>query len=314
MKRIFLFCCLCLWGMASWAQNCQADAKLDSTHILIGDHLNVRLSVTAPANLPILIPQLKENMLDSMEWIANSPIDTIKNGAQNTYRQTITITAFDSGTFVFPPLPILSADSSLLAQTQPLSFEVATVAVDTTAAIRDIKQPVRVLITFRELVPYILMGLAIAAIVALLVFLFMKYGRKKHVKKVVAKPKPKIKPHILALTALEELRTKKLWQEGKVKPYYSELTDIVREYIDNRWEIDAPEMTSNEILNEIDGLKLSPELVEKLRFVLSTADLVKFAKWEPLPNDHDTCMKNAVLFVKETAEQAEQTSEPKNKQ
>ena len=84
-----------------------------------------------------------------------------------------------------------------------------------------------------------------------------------------------------------------------------------REYIDNRWEIDAPEMTSSEILNEIDALKLSPELVEKLRFVLSTADLVKFAKWEPLPNDHDTCMKNAVLFVKETAEQTEQTSEPK---
>lgn len=311
MKKFFLFLCLGLWLTASWAQNCQATAKLDSTHILIGDYLKVNLTVTAPAQLPVVIPQLKENMLDSIEWIGNSPIDTIKEGTQNTYRQSIIITAFDSGTFVFPAIPILSADSMVLAQTQPLTFEVATVAVDTTAAIRDIKQPVRVLITFREILPYILMGLAIAAIVALLVFLFVKYGRKKHVKKVVGKPKPKIKPHILALNALEELRIKKLWQEGKVKPYYSELTDIVREYIDNRWEIDAPEMTSSEILNEIDGLKLSQELVEKLRFVLSTADLVKFAKWEPLPNDHDTCMKNAVTFVKETAEMIEQTEESK---
>jgi hypothetical protein len=98
------------------------------------------------------------------------------------------------------------------------------------------------------------------------------------------------------------LRLRKLWQEGHIKLYYSELTDIVRTYYKNRWGIDAMEMTSGEILEETEKRGINQELLNKLLFLFTTADLVKFAKSEPLPNDHDTSFKNAQIFISETAE------------
>ncbi|MEG1556745.1 MAG: hypothetical protein RR356_08490, partial [Bacteroidales bacterium] len=129
-----------------------------------------------------------------------------------------------------------------------------------------------------------------------------KYKKKKKPQKSQVKAKPNVKPHITALRELEKLRQRKLWQEGKTKLYYSELTDIIRIYIEGRYDINAMEMVSSDILDELDDKTLAQELHQKLYQILSTADLVKFAKWEPLPPDHDLCFKNAVDFVNQTAE------------
>jgi DNA-binding transcriptional regulator GbsR (MarR family) len=119
----------------------------------------------------------------------------------------------------------------------------------------------------------------------------------------VVKAKPKVKPHITALKELEKLKVKKLWQNGQVKQYYSELTDILRTYIDGRYDINAMEMISSDILKELEGKELPEQLRKELEQTLGIADLVKFAKMEPLPDDHDRCFKQAVNFVQETAEQ-----------
>ncbi|MCQ2285270.1 MAG: hypothetical protein MJZ76_00145 [Bacteroidales bacterium] len=297
----------------AFAQQYNATAKIDSNHILIGDYLNVHLSVSAPQNTAVIIPQPNEKSFDTLgiEWISNSKIDTLLKDGRQIFSQTFTVTAFDSGEYIFPIIPIFSIDSQLIAQTQPLNFVVNTIAVDTTAAFRDIKQPIKVMITFREILPYLLLGIAAALIIALIVYLIRKYYKKKNPKKTVKKSKPKEKPHIIALSALEALRVKHLWQDGKIKPYYSELTDIIREYIDNRWEIDAPEMTSSEILEALQTLDLERELTEQLRVLFTTADLVKFAKSEPLPNEHDLCFKNAVNFVQKTMEITDNQSSTK---
>ena len=299
------------------AQEYKATAKLDTNHILIGDYLNIHLEVTAPTGKTVVIPQLNQEIFQQndlpFDWIQNSKIDTVILASTTVFSQTITITSFDSGSYVFPSIPILSIDSQLLAQTEPLFFEVSTVAVDTTAAFKDIKGNVKIPLSLHEIMLYMkkiapYLGLAII-IIGITTYLVVRYLNKKAKKKpVIAKPKPKIKPHIIALKALEDLRQKKLWEQGKVKEYYSELTDIIRVYMENRWDVYAMEMVSSEILEELRRIELPETLIEKMESVLTVADLVKFAKWTPLPTDHDITYKNCRSFVEKTIEKQEENN------
>lgn len=287
------------------AQTFQAKAVLDSNRILIGDQIHVDFTVTVPQNAAFIVPSVTQEALsgNGIDLVGSSAVDTTINGQNVSYHQQWTITAFDSGAYVFPSIPVLSPDSQLLAQSQALPFFVNTVAVDTTAAIRDIKGIAKVPLTFKEVLPYLLIGLAAAAVIALLVWFILKHESKSKPKKKVVKAKPKVKPHITALKELEKLKVKKLWQNGQVKQYYSELTDILRTYIDGRYDINAMEMISSDILKELEGKDLPQQLRKELEQTLGIADLVKFAKMEPLPDDHDRCFKQAVNFVQETAEQ-----------
>lgn len=307
MKRFLgLITLLFITCTLSQAQEYQAKAVLDSNRILIGDQIHVDFTVTAPQNATFIVPTVTQEVLGAsgIDLVSGSATDTTINGQMVSYHQQWTITAFDSGAYVFPSIPVLSADSQLLAQSQPLPFFVNTVAVDTTAAIRDIKGIAKVPLTFKEILPYLLITLAAAAVIALLVWFILKHERKnKPQQKVVKKSKPKEKPDITALKELEKLKLKKLWQSGQVKQYYSELTDIIRTYIDGRYDINAMEMITADILKELDDAGLPHKLHQELEQTLTTADLVKFAKMEPLPDDHDRCFKQAVEFVRETADQ-----------
>ena len=303
--RYLLLLVMTFFAAVAFGQQGEVKARLDSTHILIGDYLNVQLSVKAPTSVKVLFPTVQPLLPDSIEMIGVSKIDTLIENNMAAYKQTVTVTAFDSGSFVFPTLPFYSADSVLLGITNPLPFEVTTVPVDTTLAIKDIHPPVKVPLTFKEVLPYILTVLAVALLVALIVFLIMRYAKKEKPQKVRVKVVPKEKAHIIALSRLETLRKKKLWEAGEVKTYYSELTDIIRDYMENRWEFGAMEMVTPEIMAELERLNLSQEDREMMHQILNTADLVKFAKWQPLPTDHDRCFKDAVGFVQATAETAD---------
>lgn len=296
-----------------YAQNFKAEAILDSNQILIGDQIHVDFTLTMPQNSTVPMPTLTQEMLSAsgIDLVNSSAIDTNISGQEIRYHQQWTITAFDSGAYLFPSIAVLSPDSQLLAQSQSLPFFVNTVAVDTTAAIRDIKKIARVPLTFKEILPYLLIGLAAAAVLALVIWFILKHERKTKPQKKVVKAKPKVKPHITALKELEKLKTKKLWQNGQVKQYYSELTDIIRTYIDGRYDINAMEMITADILTELDKAGLSHKLHQELEQTLTTADLVKFAKMEPLPDDHDRCYKQAVEFVQETAEKELKTENGK---
>jgi hypothetical protein len=312
-RKRFIFFIVSFWFCTfAFAQEYSAKAKLDSAQILIGDHLNVRLEVTAPKGKSVFIPQLNDKLLGAMEnpidWISNSTFDTIVNHDHYILKQTITITAFDSGGYVFPPIPVFDADSQIVAQTNPLFFEVATIVVDTTAAIKDIKNIAKIPFTFHEFWMYvkeyalfIVVGLLI---IGLIIYAIWRYIKKKRIQKPQpeVKPKPKIKPHIAALKELEKLRQKKLWEQGRTKEYYTELTDIVRKYIDDQWEIGAMEMVTSEILDALKDTEIHEEVLKRLYQAFSVADLVKFAKYNPLPTDHDMAFKDCREFVERTAE------------
>lgn len=301
-KRLIIIILFIFSANLSFGQSYSISTQLDSSKYLIGDYLKFHLLITVPNNASFIFPQVTETQLGLLEFIEKSAIDTIHEATRTQFRQTITATAFDTGQYKFPSLQLLSTDSIILAKSDSILFSITTLPVDTTLAIKDIKPMAKVPITFKEVLPYLLIGGGIITLIVLFIWFFIKYGKKKLSQSTRISSKPKEKAHIIALKELEKLRLRKLWQEGHIKLYYSELTDIVRTYYKNRWDIDAMEMTSGEILEETEKRGINQELLNKLLFLFTTADLVKFAKSEPLPNDHDTCFKNAHIFISETAE------------
>ena len=304
---IVLFCCS---NVVS--QTHSAFAKLDSTDILIGDHVNLTLHFSSSANIDVTFPLYCDTCLDGIEIVRRSSIDTIDTkGVGIELQQRLTVTAFDSGTHILPSFLFYGLDSMLLAQTESLILNVQTIAVDTTLAIKDIKEPLSAPISFREALPYIIIALIVFGLFVGGFFL-IRHLKKKKKPKSLQKKKSELPAHIIALRDLDKLWQKKLCQSGHTKQHYSELTDIVRTYIDNRWNIMAMEMVSSEIVIALEPLGLPMELVKKLEHTLSLADMVKFAKENPLPNEDNMCYHNIVDFVQATKKIEEVTKKIAN--
>ncbi|MEO6978859.1 MAG: hypothetical protein ABI113_10795, partial [Mucilaginibacter sp.] len=206
------------------AQNITAEAKLDQPTIRIGDQTNLRLIVHQPVKEKVNFPKLVDSISGKVQ-IVGSKLDTVldKNDRnQATVTQTFTITSFDQGSYTIPSYAIGS--SAGILKTNELTLMVQTVQVDTTKAIYDIKQPLAVSYTFFDWLKdhwiWVVLGLAIVAGIFYLIW----YLRKRpKVKKTIVEIKPDVPPHAIAINQLQQLRDKKLWQQGAVKEYHSEL-------------------------------------------------------------------------------------------
>lgn len=302
-----LFFPLWIGAVNTHAQIHTAIAKIDTSKILIGEQIKLKIDVRYPAELKnnpahnILWPNLNDTITKQIEIVEQSDIDTSLSTDQKTIllSKTYVITSFDTGFVVIPPISFFnSLDTTRPFETQPLLIEVQTVAVDTTQEIKDIKEPIDVPFTLKELLPYFIGGLIAIIIILLIVLYFLK--RKKKTTEVIEEVKIIEPPHVIALRKLEELHQKKLWQTGKSKEYHSEISEIIRWYIEERFHISALEQTTGEILLSIRSIALSLEIREKLQQVLSLSDLVKFAKVQPLPQEHELSLQNAIDFIQFT--------------
>lgn len=298
MKQFSIILC-CLIPLCIHAQSYRAEAKLDSNHILIGDHLNLHLSYSGSIETAVLFPTICDTCLENIEIIERSDIyiDTIDKNI--SYQQLITLTSYDSGYYKIPSLAFYSSDSLVLCETSPLYIQVNTLAVDTTKAIKDIKAPLKIPLTLGEIIPYVLLSIALIILIVLVILLIKRIRNNKPILPKW-KEKEKTPAHILALNALEALRLKKLWQQGEYKSYYSELSDILRIYIENRWNIQAMEMVSDEIIQALSELSLEDKLIDNIRFTLYHADMVKFAKGQPLSDENQRAFDNVLHFVNAT--------------
>ena len=255
--------------------------------------------------MQVIWPVFNDTILGNIVVIGRSKIDSSfsKDKKSLTLTQDIKLTSFDSGFYTIPQVPFryrLLPDTSVKTASSGLSMlMVHTMKVDTTNVIKPIKGPLRVPVTFLEVLPYILIALAVIALIILLVW--YRNRRKKHQPLIQIRPKVRLQPHEKALQELEKLRTKKLWQEGKVKEYHSELTDILRIYIETGFGVPAMESTTFEIINKLrqDNV-FAKTLIEKLDRLLQNADMVKFAKMVPLPQDNETALNAGIEFVNQT--------------
>jgi hypothetical protein len=282
------------------AQEVTVIAKLDTNSILIGDQVKFHLIVEHPIKTTIDFPLLADTLGEKIEIVEKQKIDTVVSATHSNLveRLTLTITSYDSGYFIIRPLAfIVNKDSSRKHETEALLLEVHTLSVDTTQAIKDIKGPLDTPFTLKEAIPYIIGGLLAILIILLVVYLVRKYKKKPVVveEKVIIIP-----PHLVALNKLEELKQKKLWQQGLVKEYHSELSEIIRNYIELRFNLPALEQTSDEIVKSFRSVGIEEENKGKLKQLLFLADLVKFAKEQPVAAENELSFNNAFDFVNNT--------------
>lgn len=302
MFKAVLLSLFIAFSYQSMSQDVHAVVKADSTFIKIGEQINLELTLSQPGSLNVAWAVIPDS-LSKLEIISKGKIDTISatDSAFLVRRQVLTLTSFDSGFYVVPPFVFEyrgEGDTALQkAGTEPLLITVKSVPVDTTKAIKDIKAPVEVPLTWRDFAPYIFGAAIIAAAIWLIVYLRKKY-KKKPV--VTVKEKPKRPAHETALEELKKLESEKLWQQGNFKHYHSRLTDIIRTYIEHRYPVTAMELTSDEIMEKMVKVIPGKEALSKLRSMLVLADFVKFAKAVPVAYENEQSLNDAYEFVNAT--------------
>lgn len=251
------------------------NAEIDTTYIRIGEQFQLKISVNETQN--VIIPKLQ---LKGLEVIDSTKVDTIKNSLIRRY----ILTGFDSGAFYVPQQQIFIKNQAFL--TDSILVNVATIAIDTTKVKKfPIKTIKKEPFTFDDFKIYLYIILAILAIIGFWVYWFVIKKRK------IAEDAPTYRmlpPYEEALLKLSELDEKLLWQNNKTKEYYSELTEIVRGYIERELKVPALEKTTDEVLEMVkdfknsDTIETSKETIIKLKDLFQEADLVKFAKSKPL--------------------------------
>jgi len=294
----------CLLAYNAQAQQVTATAKIDSVQIAIGGQTNLIIEVQHPQGLTIKFPVLSDTITKSVEIVNSGKEETVsKTATDMIVRKIYRITSFDSGVHLIPAIKLEIANSQQFAQTQPLSLTVVNPFqnVDPKKGLYDIKEPVNTPFILSELLPYLPWAIGFLVVVAaIVVFLIWRFNRKLVIP-FINKEKPKDPCHVIALRELERIKEEKLWQKQQTKRYYSEITNVLRQYIEERFELPALEQTSVEILTSLKNIDVvSGENHSNLARLLSTADLVKFAKMEPMADENEVSMINAIFFVNQT--------------
>jgi hypothetical protein len=264
-------------------------ATLDTNAILIGQQIN--FTITNKINTTEVWPAYDEVLVEGVEIIKASEIDT----ADGLIRQQFIITAWDSGSYYIPPISF-----SINNKTEGLLINVQTVILEEGSELKDIKQPINAPIGWSDIWPWLLAFL----IISLIIYILKKYVFTKKEKVITVKPKVIIPADITALKKLTKLENEKIWQEGNIKEYHSQLSEIIRRYTENRFEFIALELTSDEILEKLKSI-LSDEKLSNLRTLLQRADLAKFAKSKPVDTENKESMFLAKQFVRETKQTKE---------
>lgn len=287
----------------SQGQQIKATAGIDTADLLIGQQRKMNLRVDFPSGTKLVWPFIPDTLPNGIEVVSKGKIDTLEAATGRLLlQQTLTITSFDTGLRMVPPVYFFNDEArdsaSIVAATDPFMIQVHTVEVDTTRAIKDIKGPLKAPVTFMEMLPWISGIVVLVAIIWFLVYYF--FYRKKNKPLFALSAKPDVPAYVEALDHYEKLRQTKLWQSGRVKEYHTALTEILRTYLEKGYGFQALEMTSDEIMDALVRFDVSPGLRAELREILTVADLVKFAKANPLPDVHDQSLRQAVTFVETT--------------
>lgn len=303
LKLFLLMAAVFLSGITN-AQQIKATASLDSANILIGDQVKLFLEIDHPKNVGVQFPQVPDTIAGKIEVLNRSGIDSFNVDNEKNLKQiqSYLITCFDSGVYRIPPYWFkINVNGKVdSVPSNGVTLQVHTMAIDTTKGPTDIKMPYGAPLTLKEVIPYILGVILIGAIIFLILY---SIKRKKNNQPLFSKPpKPKEPAHVVALRELDRIKDEKLWQKDKVKQYYSEVTDVIRNYIEDRFDLPAMEKTTDEI---VESFKYRNDLISEKSFsnlsrILSLADLVKFAKYQPLPDDNNLTLVDTYFFVNDT--------------
>jgi hypothetical protein len=276
--KIKLYILFFLISTSLFAQ--KVTTSIDSTKKKIGAEFKLTLKTDVDTLSKVKFPNAK--FFGPLEVIQSYKIDTVKNGARYELIKKYGLTQFDSGKYTIPRIPVLINGKPSFSDS--IKVEVNDVKVDTLKQkMYDIKDIAKVNSPLGSWWIYLLILLAIG-VIGYFVYKFIKKRQSQPKVEAIVYTSPIEK----ATSLLQQLEKKELWQKGEIKNYYSELTDIARNYIEEEIHIPAMESTTSELIEGLrkaakqKKLKLSNETVENLEKVLKQADLVKFAKVKPL--------------------------------
>jgi hypothetical protein len=289
-------------------------SKLTRDSILIGDQVEWRTKFMVPLNAKIAVlpyNEILKNVMPQVEVIADIQLDTVAVKEEMSEMEArLILTSFDSGFYKLPKPLIVVRESPKLSnsgdvdikldtlQIETPSLAVNTMQIDTASfTMHDIKGQIKYPVTFKEILPWILLALLVLTIVYV-VYRYVKYRREN--KNFFGKEVSKDPPYIVALRKLENLRNQKLWQNAKYKQFYTGVTDALREYIESNYKVSAMEKTSSEIIKELEDKEIDKRAFDGLKELLQLSDLVKFAKYIPLEADNEEAVPKAVTFVNTT--------------
>ena len=310
MKLLILILTALLDIVPSGDATMQQLQKRDS--ILIADQIRYGVTIEdVKAGEKIALPDFSAASNDTLTILGGWQLDTLVNGKAVRSRNakaaarllrkpfalkaSIVLVPFEEGHYALPDVPVIRESDTLVFK--GLEMDVKTMPVDTaTFEIHDIKGQILYPVTFKELLPWIGGGLLAAALIALAVWLIIRASKRK-----AEALKPKDPAYIVALRELDKYRSDKYWAPDKQKAFYSGITDALKFYMDDRFGVDAPEMTTAELFDALKSDKdITPEMYSSLKELFERADFVKFAKHIASEQENAAALPLAVRFVSTT--------------
>ena len=319
MRRGMLAVAGILLGGVLHAQRASVQATVQPTEILIGEQAVINLKVITPREKSIHFPVYEKEIVPGIEVIAMLPPDTTIENNVMTLNFRYLVTSFDSTLYHVPHIPIYDGSDTILSNSFGLKVTSPQLSDSTLAYLELINKGETDSIDFNLLqlndikavreapfvwtdwlwLLWIVVGvMLLLALIGVVIYLVLKKKKKGY----FFKPPELLPAHLRAVNELDKLKQEKLWLQGREKEFYSRLTDILRSYIWEREGIQAMEMTSGEILHAIRKVAETDSVCDNLKQILTTADLVKFAKYKPYADENDLSMVNAYLFVNQTKE------------
>ncbi len=296
--------------LPQWLQVKSSALSRDS--ILVGEQVVWSTVMEMPQEQEIMFAPyagVVESEKAPVDVVHDIVVDTVamKNGVKEL-KTRILLTSFDSGYYKLPLMVALTPQGDTIYLDSPF-LDVTNTQIDTANFVmHPLKGQARYPVTFKEIVPWVALGLVVI-LLGYLLYRYIKYRREN--RDFFGKPIVQDPPHIVALRELDKIRGEKLWQNGKEKLYYTGITDTLREYIEARFGINAMEQTSSEMMAELKEKEIEERSYRELDELLKTADLVKFAKYIPQINENEEAIPVAVRFVNSTFEQELQQEKQK---
>jgi hypothetical protein len=284
------------------AQTISVSAYADTTDYLVGDFINYEIEVVTRKNIEVISPSVPDT-LTQLELIAREePVLTEDEKSKTTIYKFI-FAGYDSIQAVIPAMTVkyrTAEDTSFKKIiTDSVVVNIHTVPVSTAEEIKDVKSPITIPYDWK----WLLLWIAIALLVIITGYYFYKKYRQKKSEQPVEKQIIIIPPHVKALAALENLDNEQLWQKGFIKDYHSRITEIIRNYFEERFDLPAMELTTTETIHHLKGIKEKEIILDITYDFLSNADLVKFAKFQPLESVNEEMMKQAKEIIQSTIPQ-----------
>ncbi len=292
MKRFAIFLMLLLAAKGLYAQPQSFSAITDTGKILIGEQLTLSLIGEVKEGASFSWPILPDS-LNGLELVETGKIDTLAMDGIWKISQDIKLTSFDSGYAAVPPLVLKQSGDSLRSRAVGVAVSFPEVKED--RELYDIKEPMEAPFNW-----WLIIAVVVAAVLMVVAIVIITKWLKRRKKSAGLSPEQKLSPYEFALLQLSEIKRDELWQNGRVKEYYSRLTDVMRLYMERQLNMPAMESTADEVAAMAYELKISKDLKKEVADLLELSVLVKYAKQTPGQKDHEAAFQTVAGFIEST--------------